>query len=369
MLSSNAPTRFRNPSASFWHDKRVLVTGHTGFKGAWLTFWLDHLGAIPGGIALAPDTDPNLAGLTGVERRFPSFRVDIRDATATGRAIAEFSPQVIFHLAAQSLVRSSYERPVETFETNVMGTIHVLEAARRTSSVRAVVVVTSDKCYENREWLWPYREHEALGGHDPYSASKACAEIAAAAWRRSFLSGRGRDTTFALASARAGNVIGGGDWALDRLIPDCVRAFSRGDAAVIRNPQSTRPWQHVLEPLSGYLLLAERLWQDGAEVSDAWNFGPGAEDTRPVSWVVDRLAAKWGDGVDWTSEQGEHPHEASLLAVDASKARARLGWVPRLRLEEAIDWTAEWYKRQQRGGAADHLVSEQIRRYEDWRAR
>jgi CDP-glucose 4,6-dehydratase len=246
-----------NPNVEFWRGKRVLVTGHTGFKGAWLAMWLRRLGAQPAGFALAPDTTPNLAELGDLERQIPCVRGDIRDQIAMRDAMAELAPEIVFHLAAQSLVRTSYQQPVATFETNVLGTIHVMEAARVTPSVRALIVVTSDKCYENREWLWPYREDEPLGGYDPYSASKACAEIAVAAWRRSFLSESNRERPFAMASARAGNVIGGGDWSPDRLIPDCVRAFAFGSPVGIRNTVATRPWQHVLEPLSGYLLLAE----------------------------------------------------------------------------------------------------------------
>jgi CDP-glucose 4,6-dehydratase len=342
----------------------VLVTGHTGFKGAWLSVWLHRLGARPAGFALAPDTEPNLAELCGLERQFPCTHGDIRDQIAVRDAMAEFAPEVVFHLAAQSLVRPSYQQPVPTFETNVMGTIHVMEAARQTPSVRTLVVVTSDKCYENREWLWPYREDEALGGYDPYSASKACAEIAVAAWRRSFLNGSNADRPFAMASARAGNVIGGGDWAADRLVPDCIRAFAAGTPVRIRNTHATRPWQHVLEPLSGYLLLAERLWQDGPEVAQAWNFGPSLDDVRPVSWVVDQAVALWGDGAKWMPAEGQHPHEAGLLAVDATKARMRLGWRPRLPLSQALSWTVEWYKRQLKGEAVTALVAEQIERYE-----
>ncbi len=353
-----------NPNPKFWQDKRVLVTGHTGFKGAWLSMWLHRLGARPAGFALAPDTEPNLAELCGLEQKLPCVRGDIRDQIAVRDAMTEFAPDVVFHLAAQSLVRTSYQQPVPTFETNVLGTIHVMEAARQTPSVRTLVVVTSDKCYENREWVWPYREDEALGGYDPYSASKACAEIAVAAWRRSFLNGSNAERPFAMASARAGNVIGGGDWAPDRLVPDCIRAFSTGTPVRIRNTQATRPWQHVLEPLSGYLLLAERLWQDGAMVAEAWNFGPSLDDVRPVSWVVDQAVALWGDGAEWMAAGGRHPHEAGLLAVDATKARTRLGWRPRLPLGQALAWTVEWYKRQRKGEAASALVDEQIERYE-----
>lgn len=353
-----------NPCRQFWRDKRVLVTGHTGFKGAWLTLWLDRLGALPAGYSLAPEPEPNLAVLVDLERHLPSFRGDIRDKAKLAAAVAEFSPEIIFHLAAQSLVRLSYEQPVQTFETNVMGTIHVLEAARATPSVRAVVVVTSDKCYENHGSARSYREDEALGGHDPYSASKACVEIIAAAWRRSFLSRPDAARAFAMGSARAGNVIGGGDWAADRLVPDCVRAFGAGHPVPIRNAHATRPWQHVLEPLSGYLLLAERLFQDGARVAEAWNFGPSLEHVQPVSWVVRELVAQWGDDAKSISAPGDHPHEARLLAIDAGKARARLRWTPRLHLTEALKWTVDWYKRQRAGEPAGRLVGEQIDRYE-----
>jgi CDP-glucose 4,6-dehydratase len=353
-----------NPNVEFWRGKRVLVTGHTGFKGAWLAMWLRRLGARPAGFALAPDTTPNLAELSDLERQIPCVRGDIRDQITVRDAMAELAPEIVFHLAAQSLVRTSYQQPVQTFETNVLGTIHVMEGARITPSVQALVVVTSDKCYENREWLWPYREDEPLGGYDPYSASKACAEIAVAAWRRSFLNGTRRERPLAVASARAGNVIGGGDWSTDRLIPDCVRAFATGAPVQIRNTVATRPWQHVLEPLSGYLLLAERLWQDGPEVAEAWNFGPTIDDVRPVGWVVDQVVSRWGDGATWVAAEGQHPHEAGLLAVDASKARARLRWHPRLPLAEALSWTVEWYKRQLKGEAVDGLVGEQIERYE-----
>jgi CDP-glucose 4,6-dehydratase len=350
-----------NPSPEFWHSKRVLVTGHTGFKGAWLSLWLDHLGALPLGFALAPDTNPNLSVLAGLDQRLDSAFGDVRDGAAVREAMVKFSPEVVFHMAAQALVRRSYEDPVGTFETNALGTINVLQAVRATSSVRVVVVVTSDKCYENMEWPWPYRESDPLGGHDPYSASKACAEIAVASWRRSFLAKPSSEV--ALTSVRAGNVIGGGDWAADRLIPDCIRAFCSGRAVLIRNPNAARPWQHVLEPLCGYLLVAERLWKDGAAVAEAWNFGPGPNDVMPVSWVVSEAVAQWGDKAHWVPAGGDHFHEAGILTVDAAKARARLGWKPRLCLKDALGWTIEWYKRQRGGEPADRLVVEQIDRY------
>lgn len=354
-----------NPSPDFWRGKRVLVTGHTGFKGAWLSLWLHKLGAVPLGLALAPETEPSLSALAEVERKVDGVRGDIRDAGLVLDAVQRLAPDIVLHLAAQTLVRRSYAEPALTFETNVMGTLHMLEAVRRTPSVRAVIVVTSDKCYENREWHWAYREDEAMGGHDPYSASKGCTELVTAAWRRSFLAPEGTcGRTVAMASARAGNVIGGGDWAEDRLIPDCVRAMTEGRTVQIRNPRATRPWQHVLEPLSGYLLLAQRLWEDGAAFAEGWNFGPVLEDARPVSHVVNEMTRLWADGASWELHGGDHPHEAGFLAVDASKARARLGWQPRLRLNEALAWTTEWYKRQSAGDDAALLIAEQIERYE-----
>jgi CDP-glucose 4,6-dehydratase len=351
-----------NPDPAFWNGKRVLVTGHTGFKGSWLMLWLSALGALPFGFSLPPESDSCLGALVGLGRDGGESFGDIRDGAAVARRFANIAPDVVLHLAAQTLVRRSYAEPVMTVETNVMGTVHVLEAVRRTPPVRAIVVVTSDKCYENREWHWPYREDDAIGGHDPYSASKGCTELLTAAWRRSFL--EVAEAPVAAASARAGNVIGGGDFAADRLLPDCVRAMTSGRPVEIRNPHATRPWQHVLEPLCGYLLLAERLWRDGAAVAEAWNFGPAAEDIQPVSYLLPRIVSLWGGGAAWTLAGGEHPHETGFLAVDASKARARLGWRPRLPLSGALAWTVEWYKRQLRGEAATGLVAEQIRRYE-----
>lgn len=348
------------PDANFWRGKRIFLTGHTGFKGGWLTLWLHRLGAQVRGFALPPDTSPNLFEAARIASRCESLFGDIRRADALSVALAEFQPDVVLHLAAQALVQQSYREPVVTYETNVMGTINVLEAIRRTPSVRAVVIVTTDKCYENREWVWPYREDEALGGHDPYSSSKACAEIAVAAWRRSFL----RSNGVAVASARAGNVIGGGDWAENRLIPDCIRAFTSGEPVLIRNAHATRPWQHVLEPLAGYLTLAERLWTSRFAIAEAWNFGPSVDEVEPVRALAEHVTALWGDGARWTDVNSDAGHEAGLLAVDAGKARARLGWRPRLRLPEALEWTVGWYKRHHSGAAADALVLADIERYE-----
>jgi CDP-glucose 4,6-dehydratase len=348
------------PVAAFWHGKRVFLTGHTGFKGSWLALWLHRLGANVRGFALPPDTSPNLFEAAHVSSRCDSLFGDICAPNDLATALTDFQPDIVLHLAAQSLVQRSYREPVVTYQTNVMGTINLLEAVRKAPSVRAVVVVTTDKCYENREWVWAYREDEALGGHDPYSSSKACAEIAVAAWRRSFLEEAGA----AVASARAGNVIGGGDWAENRLIPDCMRALASGRPMLIRNPQSTRPWQHVLEPLRGYLTLTERLWVDRSAVAEAWNFGPVADDVVPVSNLADHVIALWGDGARWTQVDTEVGHEAGLLAVDATKARARLGWRPRLCLPAALEWTVNWYKRHHAGAAAAALILADIERYE-----
>ena len=347
----------------FWRGRRVLVTGHTGFKGAWLSLWLAQLGARVTGFALPAATSPNLFMLAGIERRIDSQLGDVRDPAAVDAVMARSGADVVFHLAAQALVRRSYIDPVGTYAANVMGTAHVLDAARRTPGLRAIVVVTSDKCYENREWCWPYREDEAMGGHDPYSSSKGCAELLTAAWRRSFFLSEGAEPV-GLGSARAGNVIGGGDWAEDRLVPDCMRAFASGRPVVVRRPAAVRPWQHVLEPLSGYLSLAEHLVRDPRSFSEPWNFGPSTDEVRPVAWVVDQLSRFYGDGAGWETDPGTHPHEAEVLKVDASKARTRLGWTPRLSLEEGLRWTVDWYKRVCDGADAAALTVDQIERFE-----
>jgi len=346
------------PNPMFWSGRRVLVTGHTGFKGAWLVLWLESLGARVTGLALAPSSIPNLYTLA--PGKGPSIVADIRDFTAVAACVEQERPEVIFHLAAQALVRPSYDDPVGTYATNVMGTVHLLEAARRTGGVSAIVNVTSDKCYENREWPWAYREDEAMGGFDPYSSSKGCAELVTAAYRRSFFDADGP----ALASARAGNVIGGGDWALDRIVPDCIRAFSSGETVVVRSPNATRPWQHVLEPLSGYLLLAERLCSDGAAAAQAWNFGPSEDDAKPVSTVVEALVNAWGNGAAWRLTDAPQPHEANYLKIDASRARQRLGWRPRLSFAQAISWTVQWYRQQLDAKDARALCLAQIDAYQ-----
>ena len=330
---------------SSWQGRRVFLTGHTGFKGGWLALWVARLGAQVRGYALDPATQPNLFTVAGVGSVLDDVRGDILDRSRLEAALQEFAPEMVFHLAAQPLVRRSYADPLGTYATNVMGTAHVLEAVRKTPSVRAVVCITTDKCYENREWVWPYRETDALGGHDPYSSSKACAEIVSAAYRSSFFSveqaGKSR---VLLATARAGNVIGGGDWSEDRLIPDLIRGFQSGKPVLIRRPQAIRPWQHVLDPLHGYILLAEKLLAGEAQFAAAFNFGPGDEDAWTVEEIADSLAAAWGDGARWVRDAEPGVHEAGVLRLDASKARAELEWRPRLKLESALRWTAEWYR-------------------------
>ncbi len=323
----------------FWRGKRVFLTGHTGFKGGWLALWLQSLGAEVHGYAIQPPTEPNLFTTACVEKGLATSTVaDIRDAGILVQAMQSASPEIVLHLAAQPLVRYSYDNPVETYAVNVMGTINLLEAVRATPEVRAVVNITTDKCYENREWIWAYRENEPLGGYDPYSSSKACSEILTASWRRSYFEKSG----VAVATARAGNVIGGGDWAPDRLIPDFLQALDRGETLRIRAPEAIRPWQHVLEPLSGYLRLAEYLFTEGAAYAEAWNFGPSDEDARSVRWIVERLVAA-SPGATWECERNPQPHEAHSLKLDSRKARARLGWKPRWRLETALEKTIEWH--------------------------
>lgn len=349
-------------SADFWNGKRVFLTGHTGFKGGWLGLWLTALGAEVHGYALPPPTKPNFFTVARLAQRLASSTIaDIRDADALAQAMRSARPDIVFHLAAQPLVRHGYTAPVETYAVNVMGTVNLLEAVRACASARAVVNVTSDKCYENREWLWGYREDEALGGHDPYSSSKACAELITTAYRRSFLAGAG----VGLASARAGNVIGGGDWAVDRLLPDILRALDAGTVVRIRSPEAIRPWQHVLEPLAGYLMLAERLFDAPTDYAEAWNFGPADEDARPVRWIVERLT-QMTPGAAWTTEATPQPHEAGLLKLDSSKARTRLGWRPRWPLPMALDKTLEWHAAWRRGEDMQAVTLAQIAEYQHW---
>jgi CDP-glucose 4,6-dehydratase len=345
----------------FWQGKRVFVTGHTGFKGAWLALWLRRLGAEVTGYALQPPTTPSLFELAGVGNGMHSVEADIRDLSALRQATEKAAPEIVFHMAAQSLVRRSYRDPVETYATNVMGTVNVLEASRAVRSVRAFVSVTSDKCYENRGWERGYREDDAMGGHDPYSSSKGCAELVTAAYRDSFM----KEKNVALGSARAGNVIGGGDWAEDRLVPDMVRAIAAGRTVEIRNPRAVRPWQHVLEPLHGYLLLAEALYQDPAAFAGGWNFGPAETDARDVLWVVKRFAELWGPQAKWRPDDQPHPHEAAYLKLDASRARARLEWRPVLDLDTALAWIVDWHRAHARGEAMGRFSDLQIGKYEE----
>jgi CDP-glucose 4,6-dehydratase len=344
----------------FWRGRRVLVTGHTGFKGSWLALWLAAMGAEVTGLSDGVPTQPSLFELARLGDDVHTIRADVRDADAVRLAVAKARPEVVLHLAAQPLVRQSFRAPRETYEINVMGTVNVLEAVRLVPGVRGVVNVTSDKCYENREWDWAYRENDPVGGHDPYSSSKGASELITSAYRRSFFAD---DDGPRVASARAGNVIGGGDWGADRLIPDVMRAALAGAPVEIRNPGATRPWQHVLNPLSGYLLLAERLCSDPA-AAVAWNFGPAEGDVRPVGWIVERLDALWPGGLRWQRDGGEHPHEARYLKVDSARARARLGWSPAWDLEQALASTVEWYAALRDGADMRAVSVGQLRAFE-----
>jgi CDP-glucose 4,6-dehydratase len=345
----------------FWRGKRVFLTGHTGFKGSWLSLWLQSLGVHLHGLALEPPTAPNLFTVAQVEAGMANHIIgDIRDLSTVQKAMQAAQPDIVIHMAAQPLVRLSYAEPVETYATNVMGTVHVLEAARSTPSVKAIVVVTTDKCYENKEWAWGYRENEPMGGHDPYSNSKGCAELVTSAYRNSFLQSSG----VAVASARAGNVIGGGDWAADRLVPDILRAFATNQPVTIRNPHATRPWQHVLEPLGGYLTLAERLYTKGQAYAEGWNFGPKDDDAKPVQWVVEHMVSNWGKGASWQQDGGVHPHEAHYLKLDISKARSRLDWQPALRLQDALALIIDWSKQRSAGANMRQFTLAQINAYQ-----
>jgi len=324
----------------FWRDRRVFLTGHTGFKGAWLSLWLQSMGAAVTGYSNAVPTTPSLFELARVGEGMESLTGDVRDPEALAAALAGADPEVVIHMAAQPMVRRSFVEPRETYEVNVMGSINLFEAARAAAGVRVVLNVTSDKCYENREWDWGYREDEPMGGHDPYSSSKGAAEIVTAAYRRSFF---GDPAGARLASARAGNVIGGGDWGEDRLVPDVMRAVLAQESVRVRNPNAIRPWQHVINPLSGYLVLCEALWND-PELASGWNFGPADEEAQPVGHLVERLAELWPERVTWTVDDGPHPHEAHYLKLDSSRARARLGWRPLAGLEQGLAATADWYR-------------------------
>ena len=350
---------------AFWKGKKVFLTGHTGFKGSWLCLLLHTLGARVYGYALKPPTDPSLYELCGLNKLVDSTIADVRDGDSLTRSMAAARPDIVIHMAAQPLVRDSYKIPVDTYSINVMGTVNLFEAIRKCTSVKAAINITTDKCYENKEWLWGYRENEPLGGYDPYSSSKACSELVTSAYRSSYFNPLQYATHgTAIASARAGNVIGGGDWATDRLIPDCVRSILKGEPVVIRNPGAIRPWQHVLEPLSGYLLLAQRLVTDGPLFAEAWNFGPDDNDAQPVEWLVRRLCEKWGQGASFIADQGKHPHEANFLKLDCSKARTRLGWHPRWALGKALDSIVDWTRAYQQGTGVNNVCLAQITEYQ-----
>jgi CDP-glucose 4,6-dehydratase len=354
------------PSRSFWKGRSVLLTGHTGFKGSWLSLWLDALGANVTGYALEPPTQPSLFEQARVAGVVNSIFADIRDFPRLKAAIDECRPDVIIHMAAQSVVRRGYEDPIETYSSNVMGTVNVLEAVRQLKHPCVFVNVTSDKCYANQEWIWGYRENEPMGGRDPYSNSKGCAELVTTAYRESFFSSASiKDHGVALASARAGNAVGGGDWTSDQLIPDLVRAFLAGHPCLIRNPSAIRPWQFVLEPLRGYLVLAERLAEDPARFASGWNFGPAEGDAQPVSWIADELTRLWRGGASWRLDGATHPREAYSLKLDTSKSRTSLDWHPALPLNQALEWIVEWYRVFQAGSDLRSITRTQIERYEE----
>ena len=325
---------------AFWKGRKVFITGHTGFKGSWLCMWLHELGAKVKGYSLEPPTNPSLFNEANVDSLVDSEIGDVRDIEKLTKSIHVFQPEILIHMAAQPLVRYSYDAPIETYAVNVLGTAHVLEAAKNCKSIKSVVSVTTDKCYENKEWLWAYRENEPMGGHDPYSSSKGCAELVTASYRKSFYEKR----SIGLATARAGNVIGGGDWALDRLVPDILRAFEKNQPVVIRSPNAIRPWQHVLEPLSGYLKLAQALYQDPRSYAEGWNFGPNEDDAKPVSWILDQMVGSW-PGSSWKLDQSaENPHEANYLKLDISKAKSKLHWRPIWSLSETLSQIVSWHK-------------------------
>ncbi len=353
-----------NIDIHFWKRKKVFITGHTGFKGSWLCLWLSHLGAEVAGYALDPPTDPNLFELCRVDKLVHTTIADVRDGAKLTRAMQAAKPDIVIHMAAQPLVRDSYKIPVETYSINVMGTVNLFEAVRQCKSIKAVINITTDKCYDNKEWVWGYRENEPLGGYDPYSNSKACSELVTAAYRSSYFNPADHAMHgVSIASARAGNVIGGGDWAADRLIPDIVRAILKKEKVVIRNPLAVRPWQHVLEPLSGYLLLAQKLFEDGPRYAEAWNFGPDDCDAKPVLWLVERLCAKWGDGASYSHDKGAHPHEAHYLKLDCSKAKAGLGWRPLWTLDKAIDSVVSWTRAYKAKEDVGEVCLKQIEEY------
>lgn len=351
----------RKVNEPFWEGKKVFLTGHTGFKGSWLSIWLSSMGAIVKGFALEPETNPALYNVANIDELIQSEMGDIRDKDHVSKSMISFNPDILIHMAAQPLVRLSYIQPVETYATNVLGTVHVLEAARMCSNLKAIVSVTTDKVYENQEWVWGYRENEPMGGYDPYSSSKGCAELVTSAYRRSFFSDK---NSAALASARAGNVIGGGDWSVDRLIPDALKAFEKDEPVIIRNPLSTRPWQHVLEPLSGYLMLAESLYQEGEKFAQAWNFGPEDSDCRSVEWILENLVAMWGGKASWKLDENPQPHEARFLKLDCSKAKLLLDWHPQWNIQDVLMKIIEWQKKYYSGSNMQNYCLKEIKDYQ-----
>jgi len=349
-----------NIDKNFWKGKKVFLTGHTGFKGSWLSLWLQNMGVIVKGYSLDVNTNPALFTQANVAAEMESEIGDIRNLEQLTESMVRFSPDILIHMAAQPLVRLSYQEPVDTYTTNIIGTVNVLEAARKCPNLKAIVSVTTDKCYENKEWDWGYRESEPMGGYDPYSSSKGCAELVIASYRRSFFSSQ---DTASLASARAGNVIGGGDWAEDRLIPDILRAFEKSESVIIRNPISTRPWQHVLEPLSGYLVLAQELFLNGDDFAEGWNFGPKDEDCKPVSWILDKMVESWGGKASWSLDEKNNPHEAGFLKLDCSKAASRLKWHPKWNLQLTLKLIVDWHQLYINGGDVKTQCLKEINTY------
>ena len=350
---------------AFWRNKKVFITGHTGFKGSWLSLWLQRAGANVIGYSLAPFTSPAMFHAAKVQQGMVSIDGDVRDLESVAAAIAHYRPEVVIHMAAQALVKKAYKDPIETYTTNVIGTLNILEAVRRGTCAKVAIAITSDKCYENREWVWGYRENDRMGGHDPYSSSKGCAELVISAFRDSYLNPADfSDHGVLLASTRAGNVIGGGDWSPDRLVPDVVKSIMNGEPVLIRRPAATRPWQFVLEPLRGYLSLAEQLWEDRTDLVGPWNFGPDVDQIQPVSWIVNYLTEKWSEGATWKIDEGKHPHEDHFLKLDCTKAKSQLGWQPLLPLTSALDWIIDWYKAFSRNEDMHEVSLRQIESYE-----